>query len=152
VETPVRSILPAGLSMVPRKRLAGDRCIRRGARGVSCGVPRHSELSPGPASRKQSGQIGIGGEGGQKIIEGAFVQDDEPNESSWEAQELLRRAWELIENEFEEKTRQAFRGVVHEGRRPKDVAQDLGMKVNAVYLAKSRILRRLREEYGDLLE
>ncbi len=36
-----------------------------------------------------------------------------------------------------------------EGRRPADVAGDLGMTSNAVYLAKSRILRRLRQALGD---
>ncbi len=32
------------------------------------------------------------------------------------------------------------------------MARDLGMTVNAVYLAKSRVLRRFREEFADLVE
>ena len=32
------------------------------------------------------------------------------------------------------------------------VAAELGMTANAVRMAKSRVLRRLREELGDLVE
>lgn len=38
-----------------------------------------------------------------------------------------------------------------EDRHPKDVAEELDMTVGAVYKAKSRVSRRLREEFGDLL-
>ncbi|MBS0208201.1 MAG: sigma-70 family RNA polymerase sigma factor [Planctomycetes bacterium] len=52
----------------------------------------------------------------------------------------------LIGEEFSEKTWQAFWLTAVEGRYPADVAQELGMSVNSVYLAKGRVLRRLREE------
>jgi RNA polymerase sigma-70 factor (ECF subfamily) len=42
--------------------------------------------------------------------------------------------------------------VVAGGESPAEVARDLGMTPNAVYLAKSHTLRRLREEFGDLLD
>lgn len=63
---------------------------------------------------------------------------------------LLRRALELIRNEFEDRTWQAFWQTAVEGRGGKDVAIDLGMSPGAVRVAKSRVLRRLREELGDL--
>jgi RNA polymerase sigma-70 factor (ECF subfamily) len=66
------------------------------------------------------------------------------------AGDLYRRALELIRSEFEETTWQAFWRVVGEGRRPADVAAELGLSLNAVYLAKSRALRRLREALGDV--
>lgn len=62
---------------------------------------------------------------------------------------LLRRALDLIRAEFEERTWRAFWGVVVEGKAPAEVATDLGMSANAVYVARSRVLRRLREEMGD---
>jgi RNA polymerase sigma-70 factor (ECF subfamily) len=65
---------------------------------------------------------------------------------------LYQRALDLIRGEFEEVSWQAFWGVVGEGHRPADVAADLGISLNAVYLAKSRILRRLREALGDVPE
>jgi RNA polymerase sigma-70 factor (ECF subfamily) len=42
--------------------------------------------------------------------------------------------------------------VTVEDRRPAEVAQELGISTNAVYLAKSRVLVRLREEFGDPLD
>jgi RNA polymerase sigma-70 factor (ECF subfamily) len=65
---------------------------------------------------------------------------------------LYWRALELIRGEFEEVSWKAFWRVVGEGHRPADVAADLGISLNAVYLAKSRILRRLREALGDVPE
>lgn len=65
---------------------------------------------------------------------------------------IYERAAALIRSEFEEKTWLAFRAVVVEGQTATDVAQALGMSPNAVYLAKSRVLKRLREEFAGLIE
>jgi RNA polymerase sigma-70 factor (ECF subfamily) len=65
---------------------------------------------------------------------------------------LYRRAVELIRAEFEPRTWQAFWQVVVDGRPPADVARALGATANAVYLAKARVLRRLREEFADLMD
>jgi RNA polymerase sigma-70 factor (ECF subfamily) len=83
------------------------------------------------------------------------IPADGPEESAEEATEaslLYQRALELLRTEFEERSWQAFWRVVVEGQWPEDVARDLQMSVNAVYLAKSRILRRLRLEFADLIE
>jgi RNA polymerase sigma-70 factor, ECF subfamily len=64
---------------------------------------------------------------------------------------LYNRAVELIESSFEPSSRRAFWLVIG-GQKPKDVAAELGMTVAAVYLAKSRILQRLRSEFRGLLE
>ena len=65
---------------------------------------------------------------------------------------LARRALELMRTEFETNTwRACWESVVSE-RAAADIAAELGITVNAVYLAKSRVLRRLREEFADLLE
>ena len=69
-----------------------------------------------------------------------------------QASDLYRRALELIRSEFEERTWKAFLMVTMEGRLPADVAAALGMTPGAVYIAKSRVLKRLREEFGDLIE
>jgi RNA polymerase sigma-70 factor (ECF subfamily) len=64
---------------------------------------------------------------------------------------LPRRALELIRAEFENRTWEAFWRTAIDGQRPAHVAEELGMSVMAVYKAKSRVLRRLRQELGDLL-
>ncbi|MGO9112541.1 MAG: RNA polymerase sigma factor [Thermoguttaceae bacterium] len=58
---------------------------------------------------------------------------------------------ELIRAEFESHTWEAFRRVAIEGQPSARVAIDLGMSVDAVYQAKSRVLRRLRQELDGLL-
>jgi RNA polymerase sigma-70 factor (ECF subfamily) len=65
---------------------------------------------------------------------------------------LFARALELIRAEFEERTWAAFWGTAVEGRSAKDVGDDLAMTAGAVRVAKSRALRRLREELGDLID
>jgi RNA polymerase sigma-70 factor, ECF subfamily len=62
---------------------------------------------------------------------------------------LLRRGLDLIRDEFEARTWQAFWLTAVEGRAPKDVAAELGMSGGAVRVAKSRVLHRLRAELGD---
>jgi RNA polymerase sigma-70 factor (ECF subfamily) len=74
--------------------------------------------------------------------------DDEAEDTSF----LYRRALEVIGVEFEARSRQAFWRVAVEGQHPQVVAADLGMTINAVYLVKSRILRRLREELTGLVD
>lgn len=64
---------------------------------------------------------------------------------------LYSRVLELIRSEFEERTWRAFLRVIVDGVSAGDVATELEMSVNSVYLAKSRILRRVRDELRDVL-
>lgn len=94
-----------------------------------------------------------GSDAQQRLLELAAVDDEEPPSTrSGDRGNLLHGALNLIRSEFEERSWQAFWLVTVEGRRPAEVAEDLNMTVNAVYVAKSRILNRLRQEFGDILE
>jgi RNA polymerase sigma-70 factor (ECF subfamily) len=64
---------------------------------------------------------------------------------------VLARLLHLMESEFQPKTLRAFRLVALEAARPREVAKELGMSVGAVYMAKSTVLRRLRQEARGLL-
>ena len=80
---------------------------------------------------------------------------DGPPSAADEAEEshlLYRRAVELIQVEFEESTWKAFYRMVIDGVGAQDVAAELGITPNAAYLAKARVLRRLREEFCELEE
>jgi RNA polymerase sigma-70 factor, ECF subfamily len=66
--------------------------------------------------------------------------------------ELVRRALSLIRVEFEERTWQAFWRSTIDGHAPKDIADEMNMTAHAVRMAKSRVLRRLREELHDALD
>lgn len=63
--------------------------------------------------------------------------------------EFLHGLLELVRNEFENQTWMAFWKTTVDGESAADAAADLNMTRNAVYLAKSRVLRRLREEFTD---
>jgi RNA polymerase sigma-70 factor (ECF subfamily) len=73
-------------------------------------------------------------------------------EESEEMGQLYLRAVELVRGEFEDRTWQAFWLSTVEDRDPAVVGQELNMTPNNVRQARSRVLRRLREEVGDLLD
>jgi RNA polymerase sigma-70 factor (ECF subfamily) len=65
---------------------------------------------------------------------------------------IIGRLLAMIEPDFQPVTWQAFRGVMLDGQSPRETAARLGISVNAVLLAKSRILARLRQEARGLIE
>jgi RNA polymerase sigma-70 factor (ECF subfamily) len=67
-------------------------------------------------------------------------------------QHLAARALRAVEGDFAPQTWQAFRRQVLEHRSPAEVAAELGVSVNSVLLARSRVMKRLREELRGLIE
>src|SRR5581483_587247 len=67
-------------------------------------------------------------------------------------QKLVARALELMRAEFQPTTWRACWEHVVSNRPAAEVAAELGMTVGAVYVAKGRVLRRLREELAGLWE
>jgi RNA polymerase sigma-70 factor (ECF subfamily) len=65
---------------------------------------------------------------------------------------LAARIMTLVQHDFTPATWQAFRRLVLEGAAPTDVAAELGLSVNAVLLAKSRVLKRLRSELSGFVD
>lgn len=82
------------------------------------------------------------------LADGSAASRLEPDERH----ELLRRTLELLQQGVAEHTWQAFWRAAVEGQAPADIAADLGISVNAVYVAKARLLARLREEFGPFIE
>jgi RNA polymerase sigma-70 factor, ECF subfamily len=66
-------------------------------------------------------------------------------------QHVARGLLAYLEPDFEPSTWAAFRRVVLDGVKPADAAAELGVSVNAVLIAKSRILRRLRQEFQEFI-
>jgi len=60
--------------------------------------------------------------------------------------ELFRAAAKRIESEFEKETWEAFWRTTIEGQPIDQVASQLGKQVGSIYAARSRVIRRLREE------
>jgi RNA polymerase sigma-70 factor (ECF subfamily) len=65
---------------------------------------------------------------------------------------LASRALGLMRAEFQPTTWKACWEHVAEGRLAAEVAGELGISENAVYIASSRVLRRLRQELDGLLD
>lgn len=106
---------------------------------------------------------GAGGTNARQVIEGVVgnqivdeLPESEPATSGENDDEKMSdpvtRAMEMIKLEFEEKTWKAFWAIVVEGRKPKDVAADMGLSTSAVYKAKSRVLLEFRARYDGLLD
>jgi len=92
-----------------------------------------------------------------EVQEGALddVAGPDELEAFWDAaydKRVTTRALELMQAEFEPKTWKACWEFVVRSRSAADVAAELGMSENAVYLAKWRVTRRLREELQGLLD
>ena len=65
---------------------------------------------------------------------------------------VFDRLLAVVKPDFEAATWEAFHRFALEGRKAADVAAELGVTENAVLLAKSRVLKRLRQEAADLLD
>jgi RNA polymerase sigma-70 factor (ECF subfamily) len=64
---------------------------------------------------------------------------------------VVQKLLAAVKGDFGATTWAAFRRLALDGSPAAQVALELGMPENAVLLAKSRVMRRLRQEAGDLL-
>ncbi len=103
---------------------------------------------------RQHDRVGVGEGGSPTAL--ARVEDPENDLTQlWDEEHdrhVVRRLLELIEPEFEPATWSAFRLLVLEGRPTQAVAEALGLSANAVRIAKSRVLARLRREAEGLID
>lgn len=93
----------------------------------------------------------------QVLADSAWDRLGEPADESVEDEhadraQLCREALELIRPEFAPATWSAFAETVVHGKSVADVAAHLNMSPNAIYLARGRVLRRLRLELEGLWE
>jgi RNA polymerase sigma-70 factor (ECF subfamily) len=77
-----------------------------------------------------------------------FPEVDPPSE----LEALRRRALELVRGQVAERTWRAFWLTAIEGHAPAEVAVSLGVSPTAVRMAKSRVLHRLKEQFGELIQ
>jgi RNA polymerase sigma-70 factor, ECF subfamily len=67
-------------------------------------------------------------------------------------QQLVSRALQLVGEEIQPATWKAFREYFIAGRSAPEVAVEVQITTNAVYIAKCRVLRRLRRELDGLID
>ncbi len=98
------------------------------------------------ASRR-SAELGNSGELPERLL----AEDDAEVFAEREFQGYLAaRALQLMKADFAPVAWQAFWGLVVERRPAVELATELEISQNAVYLAKARVLRRLREELAGM--
>jgi len=135
----VQDVFAVLLKKLPEFRYQRDKSFRSWLRTVTQNKWRDKCRSKGPAADGSLGDFA----------------DNKPADDFWEAeyqQELIRRALEIMQTDFQPATWKACWELVVSGRPAAAVAAELGLTENAVYLAKARVLRRLRQEFAEILE
>jgi RNA polymerase sigma-70 factor (ECF subfamily) len=105
------------------------------------------------ASRHKLGR-GSGDSGAHERLE-ALVEPEWTLAETWDAEyerNLAALAMERVQGEVQTATWRAFWQTAVEGRSARDAGAALGMSAGAVYVARSRVLARLREEVQRLQE
>ena len=95
-----------------------------------------------------------GGSGATAALQQIADPDSDLNRQ-WDEEHdryVLRCLLQLVEEEFEPATLKAFRRLALEGASGAETAQELGLSVAACYVAKSRVLQRLRQEAEGLID
>ena len=98
---------------------------------------------------------GTGDSAGWERLESAPARDEEGPDADWEREyqrRLSSKAMERVRHEFQPATWQAFWKTAVEGRPAAEAGKELAMSPGAVYVAKSRVLARLREEVKVMME
>ncbi len=83
------------------------------------------------------------------------VADRSTIDEFWEVEyrgQLVHRAMQIMQSEFEPKTWRACWEHVVQERPAKEVAEELGLTTNQVWVYSSRVLKRLKDELNDLIE
>ncbi len=98
---------------------------------------------------------GTGGTQMQNVLNEQPAHEVESQAAQWDhefEQRLFMCAADRVRAEVQSATWEAFRKTAVEGQEPKQVAKELQMTVANVYLAKSRVMARLKEQIKLLQE
>jgi RNA polymerase sigma-70 factor (ECF subfamily) len=103
---------------------------------------------------KDAGTQAQGGSGATAALQQIADPDSDLNRQ-WDEEHdryVINCLLDLVEEEFEPITLQAFRRLALDGVSGVEAAQALGLSVAAVYVAKSRVLQRIRQEAEGLID
>lgn len=120
-------------------------------RGWLWSITRHKILDHFRGLNRRPGVIG-GTEFQCRVEQVPDLPDAVPESSFSEKEGLLLRALELLKGDFQEQTWQAFWRLTVERVTAAQIGEELGMTKKAVRQAKYRVIQRLREEFGEILD
>jgi RNA polymerase sigma-70 factor (ECF subfamily) len=96
---------------------------------------------------------GTGDSNVQRVLENAALESDQDQILDQEFEkEIFRVAAATVEAEFEPNTWKAFQLTAIEGKSIEETARLLSKQVGTVYVARSRVMRRLREEVSRRMQ
>jgi RNA polymerase sigma-70 factor (ECF subfamily) len=101
-----------------------------------------------------AGTQASGGSGATAALQDIADPNSELNRQ-WDQEHdryVLQCLLDMVDEEFEPTTLQAFRRLALDGISGAEAAQELGLSVAAVYVAKSRVLQRIRQEAEGLID
>jgi RNA polymerase sigma-70 factor (ECF subfamily) len=111
----------------------------------------HRKLYDLLARRRKQEQAG-GDSATHRLLDEQPAPDSEEIWNQEHDRQIFARAAELVRGQFTETTWRAFWLTAVEGRDAAGVAEELGLSVGAVYIAKSRVQARLREQIQQIAE
>lgn len=97
---------------------------------------------------------GTGDPDAQERLDATPAREEEGPDADWEKEyqrRLSARAMELVKGEFQPNTWAAFWQTAVDGKGAAEVGAGLKMTAGAVYVAKSRVLARLRDEVQKMM-
>ncbi len=136
----VQDLMLHVLRIMPRFEYDAERSFRAWLRTVLTNKWRDVHRRKRPQAMTESGL-----EATAAVVEPAW--DDASDRAA-----LCREALELIRPEFQPATWSAFVQTTFDGRPVPEVAAELQLTPNAIYLARGRVMRRLRQELEGLWE
>jgi RNA polymerase sigma-70 factor (ECF subfamily) len=101
-----------------------------------------------------AGTLASGGSGAVAALQQIEDPDSDLNRQ-WDEEHdryVLDCLLDLVEQEFEPTTLRAFRRLALDGASGAETAEELGLSVATVYVAKSRVLQRIRQEAEGLID
>lgn len=111
------------------------------ARNIMINALRHRQRHPG----------GVGGSDIKRLLDQQPADDEESRLLALEYERhLFQWAAEEVKKEFRTNTWHAFWQTAVEGRKAGDVADHQEMSIGAVYIARSRVMARLREKIQEV--
>ena len=96
----------------------------------------------------------VGDSANHERLEALPDRSDNDADADWDREyqrQLSSKAMDRVKHEFQPATWQAFWGTAVEGKQAVEVGEFLKMSAGAVYVAKSRVLARLRVEVQKLM-
>jgi RNA polymerase sigma-70 factor (ECF subfamily) len=149
-EDVVQEVLQVAASRLPkfRRERAGD-----SFRAWLCGITRNMlRMHFRRTNRQPQASGGTGAFSELEDVAGPAATGSPEEDPPSELEALRRRALELVRGQVAERTWRAFWLTAIEGHAPAEVAANLGVSPTAVRMAKSRVLHRLKEQFGELIE